>query len=197
MIIAIEGCIASGKTTMAKLVGSHLGVDVLLEDADSHPFLADFYLDPGRFALETELAFALIRYHQMHMISSECTVVSDFSSTKGLIFARMNLSGSDLALYEMVYPHLLGGLQKPDLVVFLDPPLDELMRRIRERGRPYELDTPISYLRRLRWQYENQMNDLGRRVEVVSICASTTREGVLEQVLGVAKKANVPYEADA
>src|SRR5437868_13596357 len=106
-MIAIEGCIGSGKSTTARLVAEALGWNTLLEKTKLHPFLEDFYTDPDKYAIETELNFVLLHYNQLHPLDHSQSVVSDFSPAKDLIFARMNLRGPDLALFEHVYRALM------------------------------------------------------------------------------------------
>lgn len=187
MIVAIEGCIASGKSTTAKLIGERLGWSLVLEETNSHPFLQDFYADPGRYALETELAFALLHYHQLHPLDPQAGLVSDFSPGKDLIFARMNLSGDDLELFEHLYVRLFSRLQKPTLTIFLDLPVEELVRRMRERGRTYEMGIPTEYIQRLREFYKLGMNELGEDVRIVEVAPGESREHLADKVLAIIK----------
>src|SRR5690348_6351944 len=65
MLIAIEGCVGAGKTTVAKGLASRRGSKLLLEDFQSNPFLRAFYEDPIGNAIETEFAFLLLHFHQL------------------------------------------------------------------------------------------------------------------------------------
>src|SRR5215204_1157235 len=98
-MIAIEGCIGAGKSTTARRVAEFLGWDAILEQTSTHPFLEAFYSDTDLYALETELAFVLIHYHQIHPLDGSAQYVSDFSPVKDLIFAEMNLPPRDLATF--------------------------------------------------------------------------------------------------
>ena len=118
-MIAIEGCIGSGKSTTARLVAEAIGWKTVLERTDVHPFLSDFYTNPSKYAIETELNFVLLHYNQLHPLGQGQYIVTDFSPAKDLIFARMNLQEPDLSLFEHVYEGLIGKISMPDLVVFL------------------------------------------------------------------------------
>jgi deoxyadenosine/deoxycytidine kinase len=72
--------------------------------------------------------------------------------------------------------------------VFLDVPLDELMRRIHERGRPYEMGMPEQYLKRLRDQYELTMDKLGQRVHRLEVTPGESRQSVVARVAEVARQ---------
>ena len=64
--LAIEGAIGVGKTTLARLLGRELGVELLLEVFEENPFLSDFYADRDRYAFQTQIFFLLSRYRQPH-----------------------------------------------------------------------------------------------------------------------------------
>ena len=183
--LAIEGCIGSGKSTTARLTSTKLKWPLLHEEATSHPFIDDFYADPHRYAPETELVFALIHYHQLHQLDQRTNFVSDFSPGKDVIFARMNLKGHDLSLFEYLYSRLIKRVSKPSLVVFLDADPDELIRRIRKRGRPYEQSMPLSYLRRLRKFYKDNLHELGEKVRVVEVKKGESQTEVFRKVWAV------------
>jgi deoxyguanosine kinase len=183
VFISIEGCIGSGKTTTARIVAEQLSYLALPEETAHHPFLADFYSNPSLYALETELGFVLLHYHRLKMVHDRTAVVSDFSPGKDLVFAKMNLDGADLALFEYVYKDLSTRLVRPQIAVFLDLPIDVLMERIQRRGRPYEQGVPASYLERLRDMYFTHFNDLADVVELVKLTQSDSREEVAEKAL--------------
>lgn len=188
MIISIEGSIGSGKSTTARMVAERLSYPAVLEKTDIHPFLADFYADPHRSALQTELAFVLLHYHQLRPLTEERNLVTDFSPGKDLVFARMNLSGEDLEIFESLFQKLVGRLKKPALATFLDLPVDLLMKRIARRGRPYELGIAVEYLERLNSFYRQNMMALAEEVEVVPVTASDSREAVAERVVRVVQQ---------
>jgi deoxyadenosine/deoxycytidine kinase len=181
MIIAVEGSIGSGKTTTATLVANRLGAPVVLENTVAHPFLEDFYADPARHAIQTELAFLLIHYHQLNALPSAPRVITDFAPAKDLAFAIMNLNKGDLKLFETVYDDLLGRVEQPLLTILLDVPVDVLFTRIRARGRPYEQQMAVEYLTRLRQSYEALMAKMGTAVEVLSVTPDDSPEAVAER----------------
>jgi deoxyadenosine/deoxycytidine kinase len=62
MLIAIEGCVGAGKTTIARGLADLRETRPLLEDFSAVPFLTAFYADPVGCALETEFSFLLQHY---------------------------------------------------------------------------------------------------------------------------------------
>jgi len=190
--IAIEGGIGSGKTSTAVLVAERLACSVVLEQTATHPFLADFYADIEKYKLETELAFVLLHYHQLHVLDEVSPIVSDFAPGKDLIFARLNLSGKDLELFELLYDNLSGRILPPNITVFLDLPITTLMERILNRARSYELDMQPDYLERLLRFYKDNLNVLGPRVHVLSLAGTEAREEVADKVLSLIETSPVP-----
>lgn len=165
MIVSLEGLPGAGKTTTAKLAADALGGEYVHERSAEHPFLEDFYRDIERYTLETELCFVLIHYHQYRDLDCDRVVLLDYSPVKDLVFADLNLRGSDHELFEAVYARTSGSLPAPDVAIFLDLDLDHILQRIRDRGREYECDIDPSYLAGLRDAYGRRHAQLGSRVE--------------------------------
>jgi deoxyadenosine/deoxycytidine kinase len=75
--------------------------------------------------------------------------ISDFLLDKDPLFARLNLSDDEYALYEKVYRHLKPQTADPDLVIYLQAPVETLLSRVRTRGIGFEQSIPDEYLARL------------------------------------------------
>jgi len=178
LIVSVEGSIGAGKSTTAKYLADRLSWGTLQEETTRHPFLADFYTDPTRYAIETELGFVLLHYHQVKVLDLSNNWVADFSPGKDLVFGRMNLQGRELDLFHHVYQALTDTVVKPDLAIFLDLPLAVLQRRIASRGRPYELGITSDYLVELRKHYLSELELLATRVRVLALDGEETRAAV-------------------
>lgn len=177
MYVAIEGCIASGKSSTAALLGEHLGFAQVKEQTAQHPFIAQFYADIETFAFETELAFVLIHYHQLHQLR-EANIVADFSPAKDVIFAEMNLEGEELKMFMSLYEMLRTRVPQPDIAIFLDLPVEECRRRSIARGRPFEAGIRMEYLERLRDQYLKRVDLLGKEVRVLEVHPKESQDEV-------------------
>jgi len=151
--IVVEGPIGSGKTTLAKMLTDAFPVDYLSEKAEANPFLPRFYQDAQRYSLPTQLFFLFQRANQIKDISQRDMfarpVVADFFLEKDPIFARLNLDDEEYALYHQIYQHLQLKAPRPDLVIYLQTPIDALMERIEERNVSYEQEIPREYIERL------------------------------------------------
>ncbi len=155
--ITIEGPIGVGKTSLARRVAESLGYDLLLEKAQENPFLERFYRDPVGAALPTQLYFLFQRARQIQeMRQSDLFAsvrVSDFLLEKDRLFARLTLAGDEFDLYDQVYEKMAIDAPVPDLVVYLQAPVEVLVERVRARGIDYEQKIEEDYLRRLNEAY--------------------------------------------
>jgi deoxyadenosine/deoxycytidine kinase len=151
--IVVEGPIGAGKTSLARQLAEHLSADMLLEQPEDNPFLPRFYDDMARFALPTQLTFLFQRVDQLRDLTQvdmfREPTVSDFLLDKDPLFARLNLSDDEYALYDKVYRHLKPQTPTPDLVIYLQAPVDTLLARVRMRGVSFEQSIPDEYLARL------------------------------------------------
>ncbi|HNZ57675.1 MAG TPA: deoxynucleoside kinase [Methylophilaceae bacterium] len=151
--IVVEGPIGSGKTTLARMLAEKFPVDYLSEKAEANPFLPRFYQDAQRYALPTQLFFLFQRANQIKDLSQRDMfakpIVADFFLEKDALFARLNLDDEEYALYHNIYTHLQLKAPKPDLVIYLQTPIDALAERIEERNVHYEQNMPREYLERL------------------------------------------------
>ncbi len=151
--IAIEGPIGVGKSTLAGRLAADLEAGLLDEAPDENPFLGDFYDHPAAHALSAQLFFLLQRARQVDSLRQSDLFgggcIADFMFDKDPLFARLTLSGPELALYEDIYVRLAWQAPRPDCVIVLDASLDTLMARIAKRGRPAEANLERDYLARV------------------------------------------------
>ncbi|HTR00787.1 MAG TPA: deoxynucleoside kinase [Candidatus Acidoferrum sp.] len=136
--IVVEGPIGVGKTSLAKRLAQSFNYEMLLEMGEENPFLDRFYHNPRQHALATQLFFLFQRAQQLQQLRQndmfEPVRVADFLIEKDRLFAKMNLDPDEYRLYENVYDHLTIDAPTPDLVIYLQAPVDVLMQRIHKRG---------------------------------------------------------------
>lgn len=151
--VAVEGPIGVGKTTLARKLAQVFDYPLLLEPAAENPFLDRFYRDGRRNALPTQLFFLLHRAQQVQGLADDDLlgplVVTDFLMDKDDLFARMTLDDNEYELYARIQENLALSAPTPDLVIYLQAPLDILQQRIRDRGIDYERHIELGYLRTL------------------------------------------------
>lgn len=155
--VAVEGNIGVGKTTLAKRLASTFSYQTLLEAAEENPFLERFYLDRKRNALPTQLYFLFQRSQQFRELRQGDMFsplrVADFLLNKDPLFARVTLDDDEFNLYKKVYDQLIIDAPKPDLVVYLQAPVETLMKRVKQRGVVAEQRIDLEYLQQLNEAY--------------------------------------------
>ena len=148
--IVVEGPLGVGKTSFTQLLAERINGKAILEDTEGNPFLTDFYRDPKRFALQTQLFFMLRRFQKQDEINQidifRRVVISDFLFDKDRIYARINLDDKEFSLYEQVFQLLRAKIVQPDLVIFLQARTGILKERINKRNRDYERSIQLKYL---------------------------------------------------
>ena len=157
--IVVEGVIGVGKTSLARLLCERLQARLVLEEVEENPFLKDFYRDRERYAFQTQMHFLFSRYQQQRSLRQlelfRERTVADYLFQKDRIFASLNLSERELALYERLVGWLELEVMKPDVVVYLQASPDVLMERIARRARPYEREMDRDYIRHLNEAYNH------------------------------------------
>jgi deoxyadenosine/deoxycytidine kinase len=157
--IAVEGVIGVGKTSLARLLSERLQARLVLEEVEENPFLKDFYRDRARYGFQTQMHFLFSRYQQQRTLGQQelfsDRTVADYLFQKDRIFASLNLTDRELALYERLVGWLELDVVRPDVVVYLQASTEMLMERIAKRGRPFEKDMDRDYIKRLNEAYNH------------------------------------------
>ena len=155
--IVVEGAIGVGKTSLARKLAATLGGQLVLEQADANPFLERFYRNPRVGALPAQLYFLFQRAQQQAALTQQdlfgSVRVADYLLAKDDLFAHLTLDEAEYALYRQVHERLAIDAPKPDLVLYLQAPVDVLLDRIARRGIAHEALIDRAYLTRLNEAY--------------------------------------------
>jgi deoxyadenosine/deoxycytidine kinase len=174
--VVVEGPIGVGKTTLVEQLAHHLRARVILEQFEENPFLPDFYRERSRYAFQTELYFLLSRFRQQEAFLQEDLflqhTVSDYFFTKCRLFASINLTEHELALFDHIYQILNRSIPQPDLVIHLHAPVEVLVERILARDRSYERTMDTQYLEQISQLYAHEFQR-NKRLPVLSLDTSS------------------------
>ena len=156
--VAVEGVIGVGKTSFAQMLADRVTAELVREEVFENPFLVDFYKNRKRYALSCQLFFLISRYQQQQQLMVRDLfaqrIVSDYMFAKDSIFASINLSERELALYNRIAPILARDIPPPDLVIYLQASTPVLLDRIRNRNYSFEKSIDLDYLKLLNNAYD-------------------------------------------
>jgi deoxyguanosine kinase len=155
-LIAIAGIVGVGKTTLAENLASELTAELILEEYDQNPFLADQVSGKPEAALPSELFFLFSRVRQLRRdrIEKIPVVVCDYVFHKNRIFAQMNLDRREYATYRRLEQAIESYITPPNVVLYLYDDIEMCLDRIARRGREFEKTFSADFLQRLHEGYE-------------------------------------------
>ncbi|WP_207435828.1 deoxynucleoside kinase [Sabulibacter ruber] len=161
MHIAIVGNIGAGKTTLATKLAQHYKWEVFLEAVDDNPYLKDFYEDMPRWAFHLQVFFLNSRFNQVLQINERTNgVVQDRTIYEDAYIFAKNLhqsgmmSDRDYQNYFNLFTSMTRMVKAPDLLVYLKADLPKLIGQIQKRGRDYEDNISLAYLKNLNEHYD-------------------------------------------
>jgi deoxyadenosine/deoxycytidine kinase len=161
MHIAVAGNIGSGKTTLTNLLSKHFSWDAHYEDVEDNPYITDFYNDMQRWSFNLQIYFLNTRFNQiLSFRRSGKTLIQDRTIYEDAYIFAPNLhamglmSTRDFENYFTLFNMLSSLIQPPDLVIYLRASVPTLVKQIQKRGRKYEDNIRLDYLKRLNERYE-------------------------------------------
>ncbi|MEY3350547.1 MAG: hypothetical protein RIQ50_658 [Bacteroidota bacterium] len=158
--VAVAGNIGAGKTTLTELLSKHYKWIPQFEDVDQNPYLFDFYEDMPRWSFNLQIYFLNSRLTQLIDISKGTeTVVQDRTIYEDAYIFAPNLhemglmSKRDFNNYFDFFQNLRQMIKPPDLLIYLQASVPTLVGQIQKRGREYEENIRLDYLKRLNEYY--------------------------------------------
>jgi deoxyguanosine kinase len=174
--IVVEGPIGVGKTSLARRLAATLEAELVLEQDAQNPFLERFYKNPKSGALPAQLFFLFQRAQQLGSLKQQDLFaprrVADYLFEKDRLFAGLTLDQAEMSLYDQVASRLAVDPPKPDLVVYLQAPVETLLQRIAKRGISYETGIDADYLTRLNDAYARFFHEYDRAPLLIVNAAS-------------------------
>ena len=193
--IVVEGPIGVGKTSLARRLGETLEAELVLEQDAQNPFLERFYRNQKAGALPAQLFFLFQRAQQLGSLKQQDMFaprrVADYLFEKDRLFAGLTLDQAEMALYEQVASRLAVDPPKPDLVVYLQAPVETLLQRIAKRGISYESGIDATYLTRLNDAYARFFHEFDQSPLLIVNAASidpVQNQGDYEELVGAIRR---------
>ena len=163
--VAIAGNIGAGKTTLTEMLAKHFGWDVHYENTENNPYLSDFYLDMKRWSFNLQVFFLSSRYQQvLRILQGNRTVIQDRTIYEDAFIFAPNLADMglmerrDFENYLTLFQSIVSQVKAPDLLIYLKASIPTLVEHIQMRGRDYEGNISLDYLKRLNERYDNWIN---------------------------------------
>jgi deoxyadenosine/deoxycytidine kinase len=163
--VAIAGNIGAGKTTLTEMLSKHYKWIPQFEDVDHNPYLMDFYDDMPRWSFNLQIYFLNSRLNQLLEIQHGTeTVIQDRTIYEDANIFAPNLhdmglmSKRDFDNYYTFFQTLKSMVQPPDLLIYLRASVPTLVSQIQKRGRDYEENIRLDYLKKLN-EYYNKWID--------------------------------------
>ncbi|QTN01217.1 MULTISPECIES: deoxynucleoside kinase [Sediminibacillus] len=167
-VITIAGTVGVGKSTMTNALADALNFRTSLEKVDTNPYLDKFYADFERWSFHLQIYFLAERFkEQKRIFEYGGGFIQDRSIYEDTgIFAKMHydkgtMSQVDYETYKSLFDAMVMTpyFPHPDLLIYLEGSFDDILGRIKERGRPMEQQTPIAYWEEMFKRYENWINN--------------------------------------
>jgi len=159
--IAIAGNIGAGKTTLTTLLAKHFGWEPHFEDVENNPYLYDFYEDMPRWSFNLQIYFLNSRFAQIidiqrgnRTVIQDRTIYEDAQIFAPNLHAMGLMTKRDFDNYTNMFKTINSLIKAPDLTIYLKASIQTLVGQIEKRGREYEDNLRLDYLRRLNEYYD-------------------------------------------
>lgn len=166
MHIAVSGNIGAGKTTLTEMLAKHYNWQPEFESVENNPYLEDFYGDMHKWSFHLQIYFLNSRFEQIYKVrTGDKTVIQDRTIYEdAYIFAKSLYKQGffkkrDYENYRMLFDSMIKFVQPPDLLIYLRSDIGKLVKNIETRGRDYENQIRIDYLKGLNQHYEDWITD--------------------------------------
>jgi deoxyadenosine/deoxycytidine kinase len=188
--IAVAGNIGAGKTTLTEQLSKHYKWIPQFEDVDHNPYLYDFYDDMPRWSFQLQIYFLNSRLNQLlEIYHGTETVIQDRTIYEDALIFAPNLhdmglmNKRDFDNYHRFFHTLKTMIQPPDLLIYIQASVPTLVGQIQKRGREYEENIRLDYLKKLN-EYYNKWIDGYKEGPLLIINGDQNKFGERDEDLG-------------
>jgi deoxyadenosine/deoxycytidine kinase len=191
-LVYVAGNIAAGKSTCCRLLQPALGASLVEENVGRNPYLDQFYADMARWSFHVDVHFLTLRCGTVlrEFRPGGAPAIFDRCYLEGSVFAAVAyaaglVSPEERATFELLLGTFDSLLPPPAVLVYLSAEPPALLRRVRERGRPYERDLSLAYLSALQEEYERwfQAYDRSPKIRVDTSAADLRHDVTAAQAI--------------
>ncbi|WP_299095003.1 deoxynucleoside kinase [uncultured Metabacillus sp.] len=167
-VITIAGTVGVGKSTMTNALANALNFKTSFEKVDSNPYLDKFYADFERWSFHLQIYFLAERFKEQKKIFEygggfiqDRSIYEDTGIFAKMHYEKGTMSAVDYETYTNLFEAMVMTpyFPHPDLLIYLEGSLDDILERIKLRGRPMEQQTPVEYWEEMHRRYENWINN--------------------------------------
>ncbi|WP_026562784.1 deoxynucleoside kinase [Bacillus sp. J37] len=167
-VITIAGTVGVGKSTMTNALAQELNFKTSFEKVDSNPYLDKFYADFERWSFHLQIYFLAERFKEQKKIFEygggfiqDRSIYEDTGIFAKMHYEKGTMSEVDYETYKNLFDAMVMTpyFPHPDLLIYLEGSLDDILSRIKLRGRPMEQQTPVEYWTEMHQRYENWINN--------------------------------------
>ncbi len=188
--VAVAGNIGAGKTTLTEMLSKHYRWIPQFEDVDHNPYLMDFYDDMTRWSFNLQIYFLHGRLNQIleiqrgtETIIQDRTIYEDANIFAPNLHEMGLMSKRDFDNYFGFFSTIKTMVQPPDLLIYLKASVPTLVSQIQKRGREYEENIRLDYLKKLN-EYYNKWVDGYKEGPILIIDCDKNKFGESEVDLG-------------
>ena len=156
--IIVDGPVGIGKTSLMELLIEEFGYIPFEEPVTDNPLLDKFYYNRKRYSFPLQIFFLNKRFAMLKEASRIDGVIMDRSIYGDVIFAKLLNEGGDMEdeeydLYKELLANMLEHVEPPKLMIYLESNVDNVICKIKKRGRDYEQIVEREYWERLNNEY--------------------------------------------
>ena len=189
--IAVAGNIGAGKTTLTELLSKHYKWIPQFEDVDHNPYLYDFYEDMPRWSFNLQIFFLNSRLNQLldiqrgtETIIQDRTIYEDANIFAPNLHDMGLMDKRDFTNYYTFFETLKSMVKPPDLLIYLNASVPTLVAQIQKRGREYEENIRLDYLKKLN-EFYNKWIGTYNEGPLLIVNADTNKFAESEEDLGI------------
>ncbi|UFJ43079.1 deoxynucleoside kinase [Brevibacillus humidisoli] len=166
-IITVGGTVGVGKSTFTHALADLLGFRVSVEKVDNNPYLNRFYQDLSRWGFHLQIFFLAERFKEQKRIFEygggfvqDRSIYEDTGIFAKMLYEQGHMTDEDYRTYTGLFEAMVMTpyFPHPDVLIYLEASFEDILERVKERGRPMEQQTPVSYWQDLYRRYEEWIN---------------------------------------